>query len=58
MLGKFAAVIGPALMGAISLISGNIRYGIISIVVLFICGGFMLYRVDQARGEQMAREHL
>jgi UMF1 family MFS transporter len=34
MLGKFAAVIGPALMGIITLWTGNARYGILSILSL------------------------
>ncbi len=58
MLGKFAAVIGPAMMGTITLITGNIRYGIISIVLLFILGGFFLLKVNVEEGSKMAREYL
>ncbi|GIT73593.1 MAG: hypothetical protein Ct9H300mP28_34070 [Pseudomonadota bacterium] len=46
MLGKFAAVIGPAMMGTITLLTGNIRYGILSILLLFILGGFFLLKVN------------
>jgi UMF1 family MFS transporter len=58
MLGKFAAVIGPAMMGTITLITGNIRYGIISILLLFILGGFFLLKVNIEEGSRMAREYL
>ena len=58
MLGKFAAVIGPAMMGTITLMTGNIRYGIISIVLLFILGGYFLMKVNIEEGSQMAREYL
>lgn len=58
MLGKFAAVMGPFLMGSISRLTGNIRYGIISIVVLFACGGLLLLKVDPEKGEKMAEEYL
>ncbi len=58
MLGKFAAVIGPAMVGTITLITGNIRYGIISIVLLFILGGLFLLKVNIEEGSRMAREYL
>jgi len=58
MLGKFASVIGPFLMGTVSLVSGNVRYGILSILILFISGAFFLTKVDIKEGEIMAREHL
>tara|TARA_Y100001947_G_C10304657_1_gene288821 strand:- start:188 stop:1306 length:1119 start_codon:yes stop_codon:yes gene_type:complete len=58
MLGKFAAVIGPAMMGTITLLTGNIRYGIISILLLFILGGFFLLKVNIEEGSRMAREYL
>ena len=54
MLGKFAAVVGPILVGWITVISGNPRAGILSIVVLFIFGGLLLSRVDFKRGERIA----
>ena len=58
MLGKFAAVIGPAMMGTITLATGNIRYGILSILVLFILGGYFLHKVNIEEGSRMARENL
>lgn len=38
ILGKFAAVIGPVLFGAISLATGKPNYGVASIIILFIAG--------------------
>ena len=58
MLGKFAAVIGPVMMGTITLVTGNIRYGILSILVLFVLGGYFLSKVDIEEGSRMAREYL
>ncbi len=58
MLGKFAAVIGPAMMGTITLLTGNIRYGILSILVLFILGGFFLLKVNIQEGSRIANEYL
>jgi UMF1 family MFS transporter len=42
MLGKFAAVIGPALMGAVTLATGSVRVGLLSILVLFAIGAALL----------------
>ena len=56
MLGKFAAVIGPMLMGWVSLLGGHPRYSILSISLLFICGGLILYFVDEEEGRRLARE--
>ena len=54
MLGKFAAVIGPMLMGWITLQTGNIRFGILSILILFILGALLLSKVDFKKGEEIA----
>ena len=55
MLGKFAAVIGPVLIGWIGVLTGSPRVGILSIVVLFVAGGVCLYFVDEERGTAAAR---
>ena len=57
MLGKFAAVIGPFLMGYISEVTGNTRYGILSILALFIIGGAFFMFVNQKEGERLAKEY-
>ena len=56
MLGKFAAVIGPILVGWITVMTGNPRTGILSIVVLFILGGLLLIKVDFEAGEKIAAD--
>jgi len=58
MLGKFAAIIGPPLMGYIGLVTGNPRVGIFSIVFLFIAGGYVLRKVDIKEGENIAKSYL
>ncbi len=47
MLGKFAAVLGPAMMGMASIVSGSARFSILVIVLLFAAGAALLYQVDE-----------
>lgn len=56
MLGKFAAVIGPVMMGWVTLATGNVRLGILSILILFISGAYFLSKVDFEEGERLALE--
>ena len=44
-LGKFAAIIGPALVAVVALFSESSRISIASIAVLFVLGGVLLYFV-------------
>ena len=58
MLGKFAAVFGPIVMGGVGLLVRGMGYssdtasraGIISISFFFIAGGVLLYFVDEEKG--------
>ena len=71
MLGKFAAIIGPLLMGFTGLITKHLllpqaptpaqikatgllatRASIISVLLLFIVGGLLFYRVDEEKGKK------
>jgi UMF1 family MFS transporter len=45
MLGKFAAVIGPAMMGWIGALSASPRTGILSLLILFVAGAAVLLKV-------------
>jgi len=45
MLGKFAAVLGPVLIGITAALTGNPRSGIGSVALLFVAGGLLLWRV-------------
>ena len=46
MLGKFAAVIGPLMMGWVSLMTQSPRLSILSLLILFVSGGFLLFLLD------------
>jgi len=48
IFGKFATIIGPFLMGIISRMTGDSRYGILSILILFVAGGLALMMVDKS----------
>jgi MFS transporter, UMF1 family len=50
---KFAGIIAPVLFGLIGL-SGNLRPALISVTIFFIIGGFLVLRVDEARGQAQA----
>ena len=52
MMGKFAAVLGPFLMGITALVTGNSRTAILSIVVLFIGGAVLLVYLPLRRGSR------
>ena len=56
MLGKFAAVFGPLIMGVVGLLTKDPRLAILSIIVLFIAGGVLLWFVDEEKGRKMAQE--
>jgi len=58
MLGKFASILGPLLMGLVSLATGSTRLGIVSLIILFAGGFFMLSKVDEKRGETEAKAFL
>ena len=46
VFGKFAAITGPFLMGIVGRITGETRWGVLSILLLFILGGLLLTRVE------------
>jgi len=46
VFGKFAAITGPFLMGLITTLTGDSRWGILSILVLFLIGAYFLSRVE------------
>lgn len=57
MLGKFAAVLGPLMVGAVSLLTGSARASILSVSILFIAGGLLLWRVDVQKGIGYAKQY-
>jgi UMF1 family MFS transporter len=46
MLGEFAAIIGPLLIGTASYLTGSPRLSILSVILLFALGAYLLTRVD------------
>ena len=58
MFGKFAAIIGPALVGTVTILYGNARVGILSILSLFILGAYFLSKVDVEEGKRIVKEGL
>jgi UMF1 family MFS transporter len=74
MLGKFAVILGPALMGVVGLIARRMlmppspteeqliqvgqlasRWGIASILILFLLGAILFYFVDEEKGREQAK---
>ena len=53
---KFSAVIGPLLFGLAGAIFGSSRPAVLSLIVLFILGGYILTRVNVEAGRKAARE--
>ena len=47
MLGKFAAVLGPLLVGLVGVLTGSSRLGLLAVLILFVVGGFLLLRVPE-----------
>jgi UMF1 family MFS transporter len=54
MMGKFAAIIGPVMVGWVAVATDSPRAGILSILLLFAAGALLLARVDVRRGERQA----
>jgi len=64
MLGKFAAIVGPVLIGVVGLIAHDgfgltenlsSRISIASVSILFVIGGILLFLVDEERGRREAK---
>lgn len=53
---KFSSIIGPLLFAAAVALFGSSRPAIVSLIVFFIVGGFLLTRVNIAEGQRIARE--
>lgn len=51
IFGKLADVLGPLLMGAFAIITGHSRYGILSLIILFIIGYILLSRLPKGFGD-------
>lgn len=47
IFGKFAAIMGPFLVGIVTQITGKTNNGVFSIIILFIIGGIILIKVPE-----------
>lgn len=54
MMGKLAAVLGPFMVAWVAHATGDSRSGILSLLLLFLFGGGLLWRVDTEAGEREA----
>ena len=46
VFGKFAAITGPFLMGVVGHLTGHTRWGVLSLLFLFIIGALLLLKVE------------
>jgi MFS-type transporter involved in bile tolerance (Atg22 family) len=53
---KFSAIIGPLLFGLAGATFGSSRPAVLSLIVLFILGGYILTRVNVEAGRKVAQE--
>lgn len=53
--GKFAGIVGPALFGAISQLTGGSRLSILSLILFFGAGWLLVSRVDLEEGRRAAQ---
>jgi len=54
--GKATAFMGPWILGRMVELTGSQRYGVFSILILFVIGGVLLTRVDEKEGIRGASE--
>jgi UMF1 family MFS transporter len=54
MVGKFAAVLGPVLVGVAAALTGDPRLSLLPILLLFLAGALLLLRVDVTAGRRDA----
>jgi UMF1 family MFS transporter len=53
---KFAGIFGPLLFDITISLTGSSRNAILSVIVFFVAGAFLLSRVDVAKGQSIARQ--
>lgn len=49
IFGKFAAIMGPFMVGVITQITGEVKNGVLSLVVLFLIGGYLMIKADKIK---------
>jgi MFS-type transporter involved in bile tolerance (Atg22 family) len=53
---KFSAIIGPALFAAAGYLFGSSRPAVLSLIVIFLIGGYLLMQVNVDEGRRVAQE--
>ena len=53
MLGQYAALLGPLAMALVTRMTGNPRWGVASIALLFLAGGIMLTQLGNVEGKKV-----
>ncbi len=56
IMGKFSAILGPALFALVGRLFGQSRYSIVSLIIFFVVGIVLLSRVDVQEGVRVADE--
>lgn len=51
---KVAGIVGPTIFGLVGQLTGSSRWGIVSVIVLFIAGAALLWRVNEREGRRVA----
>ena len=54
VMGKFASIVGPFLVGAITMATGQERFGILSVLILFAVGGTLLLKAPRSEAVEEA----
>ena len=55
MFEKFAGVFGPAIIAAVISVTGSTRLSILSVILFFVAGAWLLLKVDVGEGQRQAR---
>ncbi len=58
LLGKFAVILGPMVVGVMAVLSESSRIGIASVSIFFIVGAILLYFVDEKKVAKDVKEAL
>lgn len=57
MSSKFAGIVGPLVFAVVTQLTGTSRLSIVSLIVFFILGAFLLNKVDEKEGIRIAQEN-
>ncbi|MFO7782094.1 MAG: MFS transporter, partial [Spirochaetia bacterium] len=47
IVGKFSAIVGPFLVGTVTWMTGEERFGVLTVLALFLIGGLILMRTKR-----------